>query len=194
MGKIVVSENISVDGVIEDATGDEGLGRGSWFTWITDRDREEWAKAEIAEARGAGALLMGRRTYHWFIARGWTTRTDVWANRLASVPKYVVSSSPLEGPDWSNSTVLKGDVVEQVAALKRQVDGEIVVYGSGSLVPTLIEHDLVDELRLMTYPIVVGAGGRLFGETSLVKPLRLIETRTIGNGIALLTYQPVRDA
>lgn len=194
MGEIVVSENISVDGVIEDATGDEGLGRGSWFSWITDRDREEWAKAEIEEGLGASALLMGRRTYHWFIARGWTTRTDLWANRPAGLPKYVVSSTALESPDWVNSTVLKGDVVEQVTALKQEVDGEIVVYGSGSLVPTLIEHDLVDELRLMTYPIVVGAGSRLFGETSLIKPMRLVDTRTVGTSITLVTYQPVRDA
>ncbi|TCC53006.1 deaminase [Kribbella capetownensis] len=190
MGKIIVSENVSVDGVIEDATGDGDLGRGSWFTCITDQDREEWAKVEIAEAMRTEALLFGRLTYHWFVARGWATRTDAWASRLRSLPKYVVSSSPLEGPGWDNSTVLKGDLVEQVASLKHQVDGEIVVYGSGRLARTLIEHDLVDELRLMTYPLVVGAGDRLFGETTLVKPLRLVDNRTIGASLALLTYQP----
>jgi dihydrofolate reductase len=190
MGKIIVSENVSIDGVIEDPTGEGALGRGSWFGCITDRDREEWAKVEFAEALRAEALLMGRHSYDWFITRGWAARSDEWAERLRSLPKYVVSSSPLEGPVWKNSAVLTGEVVEQVSRLKQEVDGEIVVYGSGRLVPVLIEHDLVDELRLMTYPIVVGAGARLFGETSVVKPMRLVDTRTIGDGLAVLTYQP----
>jgi dihydrofolate reductase len=133
---------------------------------------------------------MGRRSYDWFIKRGWATRSDEWAERLRSLPKYVVSSSPLEHPAWDNSAVLTGDVVEQVSRLKQQVDGEVVVYGSGRLVPLLVEHDLVDELRLTTYPIVVGAGERLFGETSAVKPMRLVDTRTIGDALAVLTYQP----
>ena len=194
MGKIVISENISLDGVIQDPTGAEGLGRGSWFTRISDADREAWAKAEFAEAVGSEALLMGRRSYDWFVARGWASRSGEWADRLRSLPKYVVSSSALDGPDWTNSTVLKGNVVEAVSQLKRQVDGDIVVYGSGRLAHTLIEHDLVDELRLMSYPIVVGAGERLFGETGSVKPMRLIDTRTVGDSLVLLTYQPVRNA
>jgi len=192
MGKIVISENVSLDGVIQ--AGEEGFERGSWFTRIGDKDREAWARAEIDEALAAEALLLGRRTYAWFIARGWASRSGQWADRLRSLPKYVVSSSGLEGPDWNNSTVLKGDVVREVSKLKRQVNGDTVVYGSGRLVHTLIEHDLADELRLMTYPSVVGAGERLFGETSAVKPMRLIATRTIGDSLALLTYQPVRDA
>lgn len=186
MGKIMISENVSLDGVIQD--------RSSWFTRIGDKDREEWAKAGTEEALGAEALLLGRRTYEWFVARGWASRSGEWADRLRSLPKYVVSSSALEGPDWNNSTVLKGDVVKEVSKLKQQVNGDIVVYGSGRLVHMLIEHDLVDELRLMTYPFVVGAGQRLFGETSGVKPMRLVETRTVGDGLAFLTYQPVRDA
>jgi dihydrofolate reductase len=113
---------------------------------------------------------------------------------LRSLPKYVVSSSALEGPDWNNSTVLKGDVVNEVSKLKQRVNGDIVVYGSGQLVHTLIEHDLVDELRLMIYPFVVGAGERLFGETSGVKPMHLVDTRTVGDGLAFVTYQPFRDA
>ncbi|GAA3219715.1 dihydrofolate reductase family protein [Nonomuraea helvata] len=194
MGKIVVSENVSLDGVIQDPTDEDSLGRGNWFTFIGGQDREEWTKVEFEEALGAEALLLGRRTYAWFVARGWASRSGQWADRLRNLPKYVVSSSPLDDPTWTNSTVLKGDVVGEVSKLRQQVDGDIVVYGSGRLVHTLVEHDLVDELRLMTYPIVVGAGERLFGETSGVKPMHLVDTRTVGDGLALLTYQSVRDA
>jgi dihydrofolate reductase len=195
MGKIVVSENISLDGVVQDPTGEDNLGRGNWFARIGEKNLEAWAKVELEEALGAEALLMGRRTYAWLVARGWaSTRTGEWADRLRSLPKYVVSSSALEGPDWGNSTVLKGDLAEEVSKLKQQVDGDIVVYGSGRLVHTLFEQDLVDELRLMTYPVVVGAGERLFGETSGATYLRLVDTRTVGDGLAYLTYQPIRDA
>jgi dihydrofolate reductase len=194
MGKIVVSENISLDGVIQDPTGEEDLGRGSWFTCISDQDREEWAKVEFEEALGADAVLMGRRTYAWLIARGWPSRTGEWADRLRSLPKYVVTSSDLDGPDWSNSTVLNGDVVKEVWKLKQEVQGDLVVYGSGRLIHTLMEHDLVDELRLMTYPLVVGAGERLFGETSSLQAMRLVGTRTVGDSLALSTYQLVRRA
>ncbi|TCO45342.1 dihydrofolate reductase family protein [Actinocrispum wychmicini] len=194
MGRIIVSANVSLDGVIQDPTGEEGLGRGNWFGRIADQDRAEWAKAETEEAMAAEGLLMGRRSYAWFVKRGWPSRTGEWADRLRSLPKYVVSSAALEGPEWTNSTALTGDVVTEVSKLRQQVTGDIVVYGSGRLVHTLTEHDLVDELRLMTYPFVVGAGERLFGETSAVKPMRLMTTRTIGDGIAFLTYQPVRDA
>lgn len=194
MGKIVISENVSLDGVIQDPTGEDGVGRGGWFTRMGERDRKEWAEVEFAEAMEAGALLLGRRGYEWFLARGWASRAGEWADRLRGLPKYVVTSSPLDGPGWGNSTVLKGDVVREVSRLRRQVSGDVVVYGSGRLAHTLIEHDLVDELRLMTYPFVVGAGERLFGETSGVKPLRLVGSRTVGDGLALLTYQPVRDA
>jgi dihydrofolate reductase len=189
MGKIVISENISLDGVIEDATGEEGLGRGSWFSTVSDTDRAEWAKVELAEALGAEALLMGRRTYTWFLARGWASRPGEWADRLRSLPKYVISSTALDNPDWPNATVLSGDVVKEVSTLKQRLDGEIVVYGSARLAHTLLEHDLADELRLMTYPIVVGAGERLFGSTSAAKPMRLVDTRPVGDGLAFLTYQ-----
>ncbi len=192
MGKIVISENVSLDGVIEDPTGEDPAGRGNWFSLISDGDRAAWAKVEIEEAMAADALLMGRRSYDWFVARGWAARTDAWADRLSSLPKYVVSSSPLDGPGWSNSTVLGGDVVKEVGDLTRQLDGDIVVYGSGRLAHALLEHDLVDELRLITYPFVVGAGERLFGATSTVKPLRLVDTRTIGDSLAFHTYRPVR--
>ena len=163
MGKIVVTENVSLDGVVQDPTGDEGFKHGGWFGQIGEKDREEWAKVEFDEALGAEALLLGRRSYEWFAAR-WPSRSGEWADRLNSLPKYVVSPT-LVDPDWNNSTVLKGEVVSEVSRLKQELDGEIVVYASRQLVRTLLEHDLVDELRLMVYPVVLGAGERLFGET-----------------------------
>jgi dihydrofolate reductase len=192
MGKIVISENVSLDGVVQDPTGDEGFRHGGWFGQIGDKDREEWAKVELHEALGTEALLLGRRSYEWFAAR-WPSRSGEWADRLNSLPKYVVSST-LEDPDWNNSTVLKGDVVNQVSKLKHELDGEIVVYASRQLVRTLMKHDLIDELRLMVYPVVLGAGERLFGETSDKKSMRHLNTRTVGDGIAYLTYEAVRDA
>jgi dihydrofolate reductase len=193
MGKIVISENASLDGVIQDPTGEEGFRFAGWFDRIGGKDREAWAKVEFEEALGAEALLLGRRTYEWFVARGWASRSGEWADRLRSLPKYVVSST-LEDLDWKNSTVLKGEVVNEVSKLKQKVHGEIVVYGSGRLVHTLIEHDLVDELRLMLCPFLLGDGERLFGGTSDQKPMRLVDTRTVGGGLAFLTYQPVRNA
>jgi dihydrofolate reductase len=192
MGKIVISENVSLDGVVQDPTGDEGFSRGGWFGQIGDRDREEWAKVELDEALGTEALLLGRRSYEWFAAR-WPSRSGEWADRLNSLPKYVVSST-LVDPDWNNSTVLRGDAVTEVSTLKQELNGDIVVYASCQLGRTLIEHDLVDELRLMVYPVVLGAGERLFGETSDKKRLRLVDTRTVGDGLAFLTYEVVRDA
>jgi dihydrofolate reductase len=192
MGKIIVSENVSLDGVVQDPTGDEGFGRGGWFSQFGPADREEWEKVELSEALGAEALLLGRRSDEWFAAR-WTGRTGEWADRLNRLPKYVVSAT-LGQPCWGNSTVLRGDVVDEVSKLKQELDGEIVVYASRPLVHTLMEHDLVDELRLMVYPVVLGAGERLFGETSDTKPMRLLSTRTIGDGLAFLTYELVRDA
>ena len=191
MGKIIISENVSLDGVIQDPTGEEGFGRGGWGR-MGDKDREAWAKVLTDEALGTEALLLGRRSYEYFATR-FPSRSGEWADRLNSLPKYVVSAT-LEDPDWNNSTVLKGDVVNEVSKLKQKVNGDIVVYASGRLVHTLMEHDLVDELRLMTFPFVVGAGERLFGETSDQKPMRLVDTCTVGDGLVLLTYQPVRDA
>jgi dihydrofolate reductase len=190
MGKIVISENVSLDGVIEDPTGEEGFRHGGWFSQIGDKDREAWAKVELDEALGAEALLLGRRSDEFFAAR-WPSRSGQWADRLNSLPKYVVSSTLVEAA-WNNSTVLKGDVANEVSKLKQELDGEIVVYASGQLVRTLMEHDLVDELRLMVFPVVLGAGQRLFGETSDKKSMRLLATRTVGDDVALLTYERVR--
>jgi dihydrofolate reductase len=188
MGKIIVSENVSLDGVVQDPTGDEGFRVGGWFGEIEKGDHDEWAKVELDEALGAEALLLGRRTYEFFAAR-WPSRSGPWADRLNGMPKYVVSAT-LHYPDWNNSTVLTGDVVHAVTALRRKVNGHIVVYGSFRLVHTLMEHDLVDELRMMIFPFVLGAGERLFGETSGKKRMRLVDARTVGKGLASLTYQP----
>jgi dihydrofolate reductase len=192
MGTIVISENVSLDGVIEDPTGEEGFRHGGWGVQMGDDDRAAWAKFFTDEALGADALLLGRRSYEFFGAR-FPSRTGAWADRLNSMPKYVVSST-LVDPDWTNSTVLVGEVVEAVSKLKRELDGEIVVYASRLLVGTLIEHELVDELRLVVFPVVLGAGQRLFGETRERKPMRLVDTRSIGDGLAHLTYELVPHA
>jgi dihydrofolate reductase len=189
MGTIVISEFVSLDGVTEDPAGGEGFRLGGWVGEI--KGRAEADKIKLDEALGTEALLLGRRSYEFFAAR-WPSRGGELADRLNSLPKYVVSST-LEDPDWNNSAVLKGDVVNDVSKLKQELNGEIVVYGSLQLVRTLIEHDLVDELRLMIYPVVLGAGQRLFGETSDKKPMRLVDTQTVGDGVAFLTYEPVRD-
>jgi dihydrofolate reductase len=191
MGTIVISENVSLDGVIEDPAGDEGFARGGWVGRVGDRGRDEAAKILLDEALGAEALLLGRHSYEFFAGR-WPSRSGELADRLNSLPKYVVSAT-LEHPHWSNSTVLKGDVVDQVSELKQALGGEILVYGSFQLVRMLTEHDLVDELRLMVYPVVLGAGERLFGETSDKKPMRLLDVRTVGDDLALLTYEPVGE-
>jgi len=191
MGKIVVSENVSIDGVFQDPTGEEGIGRGHWFTRIGDRDREEWAKALFDEVLGAEALLLGRRSYEYFATR-YPSRGGELAARFNSLPKYVVSGT-LQDPDWNNSTVLKGAVVDVVSALKHRVNGDIVVYASSRLVHTLIEHDLIDELRLTVFPFVLGAGNCLFDQTSNNTPLRLVDIRTVGDNLAFLTYRCMRD-
>ena len=188
MGRIVVSENVSLDGVVEDPAGDEGFSRGGWVGLIAAR--EDVAKVALDEALGAEAFLLGRRSYEWLAAR-WPSRSGELADRLNTLPKYVVSST-LEDPNWHNSTVLKGDAVQEVSKLKRALDGEIVVAGSFKLLHTLMEHDLVDELRLKVFPVVLGAGERLFGEMSDTRALRLVNSETLGGGIALLTYQLLR--
>jgi dihydrofolate reductase len=192
MGKIVMSTNISLDGVVQDPDGAEGLGLGDWFTQFVGKDRQAWAAFELEEALSAEALLLGRRSDEWFASR-WLPRSGEWADRLNSLPKYVVSST-LERPRWSNGTVLRGDAVSEVSKLKQELDGDIVVYASYQLGRMLMEHDLVDELRLVVVPVVLGAGERIFGKSSDQKPVRLVDVRTIGDGLAFLTYQPVRDA
>ena len=189
MGRIVIGENVSLDGVVQDPAGDEGFARGGWVGRIAALP--ELAQVTLDEALGTEALLLGRRTYEWFAAR-WPSRSGELADRLNGLPKYVVSST-LEAPDWANSTVLKGDVIVEVSKLKRELNGEINVPGSFQLARTLIEHDLADEIRLKVFPVVLGAGERLFGRTSEKKPMRLLDNRTIGDALAYLSYEVVRD-
>ena len=190
MGKIIISENVTLDGVIQDPAGDEGLRHGGWVGRIGDRG-EEAAKVALDEALGTEAMLLGRRTYEFLAAR-WPSRTGALADRLNSKAKYVVSST-LQHPAWNNTTVLKGDVVSEASRLKQHVTGDIVVAGSFQLLHTLLDHDLVDELRLMIYPVVLGIGKRLFADTSDTKPMRLVGNKTVAGDLALLTYEPVRE-
>jgi dihydrofolate reductase len=195
MGKIVMSgpQNMSLDGVVQDPDGKEDFRVGGWFVEFGGKDLEAWNKVALDEALAAEAWLLGRRSYEFFGTR-WRPRSGELADRLNSIPKYVVSST-LEHPDWNNSMVLKGDVVTEVSKLKQELDGEIVVPASYQLGHTLMEHDLVDELRLVVFPVVLGTGERFFGETSGKKPMRLVSTQTIGDGLVLLTYELlVRDA
>ena len=192
MGKIVISTNATLDGVVQDPDGKEGFGPGGWFGQFGGADLEEWGKISLDEALGAQALLLGRRSDEWFASR-WASRGGEWADRLNGLPKYVVSAT-LDEARWANGTVLNGDVVSEVAALRERLDGEIVVYASYQLGRTLIEHDLVDELRLFVFPVMLGAGERLFGETSDKKPIRLVDSRNVGDGLVFLTYEIVRDA
>jgi dihydrofolate reductase len=190
MGKLIVSESVTLDGVIQDPAGDEGFRHGGWVGLI--RNSPQLSKLALDEALAAEAFLLGRRSYEWLAAR-WPSRSGELADRLNSLPKYVVSST-LEHPVWNNSAVLSGDVVKEVAALKQQIDGDIVIAGSFQLVHTLLEHDLVDELRLKIFPVALGAGERMFGQASDKKPMRLLDIQTIGGGIAYLTYELVRGA
>ena len=188
VGRIVVTEFVSLDGVVEAPGGGESFKHGGWSFEISRG--EEGDKFKLDETLASEALLLGRVTYEGFAA-AWPSRTDEagFADKFNSMPKYVVSST-LEDPEWNNSTVLKGDVGEEVAKLKQEQDGDIVVHGSPQLVQTLIEHDLVDEYRLMVFPVVLGSGKRLFGETTDKKSLRLVDSKVVGDGVAILVYQP----
>jgi dihydrofolate reductase len=194
MGTIVMSgpQNVSLDGVVQDPDGKEGFGRGGWFVEFGGADLEEWNEIALKEALGAEAWLLGRRSYEFFGAR-WRPRTGPLADRLNTMPKYVASST-LADPEWENTTVLRGDVVAEVTRVKRELSGEIVVPASYELGRTLLAHDLVDEVRLVVFPVVLGAGERLFGETSRPMPMHLVDSRTIGNGLVFVTYERVRGS
>ena len=187
MGRIVVTEFVSLDGVMEAPGGGEGYEHAGW-TFKFDRG-EEGDQFKFDELQEADAQLLGRVTYEGFAA-AWPTFTDEvgFADKMNSMPKYVVSST-LDSADWNNSTILSGDIVEEVTKLKETVDGVILVAGSAQLVQALVEHDLVDELRLMVFPVVLGSGKRLFGETSDKKTLQLADSKVVGDGIAILTYR-----
>lgn len=192
MGNIVISGNVSVDGVMQDPTGEEGSRIGGWFTRVPEQDRDARTEVQLGEAQRAGALLFGRRSYSLFAER-WPQRSGELADRLNALPKFVVSST-LANAAWNNSTVLRGDVADEVAALKQSVSGDIMVYGSGELVRSLMAHDLVDQVRVMIYPVVLGAGRRLFGDSTESTPLRLVETRSVGQTLVLLAYERQRGA
>jgi dihydrofolate reductase len=186
MGKIVVTEFVSLDGVMEDPGGAEDFKYGGWTFEIARG--EEGDRFKLDEAYASDALLLGRKTYEGFAA-AWPSRDGDFADKFNSMPKYVVSST-LKDPDWNNSTVLDGDLAEEVSKLRQEIEGEIVVHGSAQLVQALIEESLVDELRLMVFPVVLGAGKRLFGETSDQQRLRLADSKTVGDGVLVLTYEP----
>jgi dihydrofolate reductase len=184
MAKIIVTEFVSLDGVMEDPGGAEDFKYGGW-TFEFDRG-EEGNRFKLDETMETDALLLGRRTYEGFAA-AWPSREGEFADKFNSMPKYVVSST-LDAPEWNNSTVLKGDVVESVRKLKDEQDGVIQVAGSRQLAQALIENDLVDQLNLMVFPVILGSGKRLFGETNDKKRLQLIESRTVGDGVVILIY------
>ena len=192
MGKIVMGgpQNVTLDGVVQDPDGAEGFRHGGWFGQSGGADLEPWSRVATEEWRGAEAWVLGRGSYEFFGSR-WQSRNGELADKLNSIPKYIVSST-LEDPDWNNSTVLKGDVVAEISNLKQELDGEIVVSGF-QLGRTLIEHDLVDELRIVIFPVVLGAGERFFGETGIQKPVHLVAAKTVGEGLVHLTYQFVRN-
>jgi dihydrofolate reductase len=189
MARIVVTEFVSLDGVMEDPGGAEDFKYGGWSFEFSRG--EEGDRFKLDETMDTDALLLGRVTYQGF-AEAWPSRTGEFADKFNSMPKYVVSST-LDEPEWSNSTVLKGDVVEAVSKLGESPGGDIVVHGSAQLAQTLLENDLVDELRLMVFPVVLGSGKRLFGDTSDKKPLRLVDSRTVGDGVSILIYRRAGD-
>ncbi|MDX6536778.1 MAG: hypothetical protein QOD37_1119 [Gaiellales bacterium] len=190
MGTLIWSTNSTLDGVVHDPDGQEGSRHGGWFREFGGEDLEEWAGVVFAEALSTDALLLGRRSDAWFGER-WSERDGEWADRLNSLPKYV-ASSVLEEPKWTNATVLRGDVVSAVSELKGRVDGQIVLYASYQLGRTLLKHGLVDELRLIVFPAVLGFGERIFGEGSDTTALRLRSSGTIGKNLIRLAYEVVR--
>jgi dihydrofolate reductase len=187
MARIVVTEFVSLDGVIEDPGGSEDFKHGGWSFEFSRG--EEGDQFKVDETMSSDAMLLGRKTYEGF-ADAWPSRSGEFADKFNTMPKYVVSST-LSKPEWTNSTVLDGDVVEEVSRLREQPGGDIVVHGSAQLVQGLLANDLVDEVRLMVFPVVLGAGKRLFGDTSDKKPLRLTDSKVVGDGVAIMVYEPV---
>jgi dihydrofolate reductase len=185
MGRIVVTEFVSLDGVIEAPGGGEDFKYGGWSFEISRGDEGDQFKLD--ETMSSEALLLGRVTYEGFAA-AWPGREGEFAEKFNSMPKYVVSST-LQDPEWTNTTVVSGDVAEEVGKLKQELDGDVVVHGSARLVQELVERDLVDELRLMVFPVVLGTGKRLFDGTTDKKPFKLADSKVVGDGVLILTYQ-----
>jgi dihydrofolate reductase len=189
MGRIVVSTNVTLDGISQDPTGDEGFELGGWFLEITESDLGAWRAAVHEEALQASALLLGGRTYEWF-ARRWVGRQGAAADRLAELPKHVVRSRDGRS-DWGPTTVLTGDLAKAVAELKEGVSGDILVYASYELVHTLLDSALVDEVRLFVFPRALGSGGRLFRDLGRAVPLHLTEVTRLGDELVRLSYECV---
>jgi dihydrofolate reductase len=185
MGRIIVTEFVSLDGVMQDPGGDSKWKHAGWSFKVSRGDDGD--KFKLDETFDTEALLLGRVTYEGF-AKAWPSVPGPFGDKFNNMPKYVVSST-LEKADWNNSTILKGDVVKEVAKLKQRLSGNIAVHGSARLAQTLLEHDLVDELRLMVYPVILGSGKRLFGDTTDAKALKLAESRTVGDGVVILIFQ-----
>ena len=190
MGRIVITEFVSLDGVMEDPGGAEDFKHGGWSFEISRGD--EGDKFKLDETMASDALLLGRVTYQGFAA-AWPEREGEFADKFNDMPKYVVSST-LGEPEWKNSTVIDGDLRQAVTELRDRHEGDIVVHGSAQLAQWLLENDLVDELRLMVFPVVLGAGKTLFTETSDKKPLRLVDSKTVGDGVSILTFQRLTSA
>ena len=189
MGRVVVSQFVTLDGVVEDPGGSENFDRGGW---AFDFDRgDDGDKFKLDEVMASEALLLGRTTYEGF-ADAWPSREGDFADKFNNMPKYVVSTT-LEDPEWNNSTVIKDDVPSEVSKLKEQVGGDILVNGSVQLVSLLLENGLIDELRLMVFPVVLGGGKRLFAGDGDVSTLRLVDSKPAGQTL-ILTYEPVREA
>jgi dihydrofolate reductase len=186
MGSIVVTEFLSLDGVMEAPGGDDNFVRGAW-SFEFDRG-DEGNAFKTGETMDADAMLLGRRTYEAF-ARSWSGREGEFADKFNNMDKYVVSST-IQDPQWGNTTVLQGDIPKAVAEARDRHERHLIVHGSAQLVQELIEHDLVDELRLMVFPVVLGTGKRLFGDTSDKRPLKLAESKTVGpDGVLTLVYR-----
>jgi dihydrofolate reductase len=188
MGKVVVSQFVTVDGVVEDPGGSEKFERGGWAFEFARGD--EGDKFKLDEVMAAGALLLGRKTYEGFAA-AWPGRTDSvgFADKFNNMPKYVFSST-LEEPEWANSHVLGDDLAAEVSRLKDEVDGDLLVNGSIQLVHALAEAGLVDEWRLMVFPVVLGAGKKLFPVEGPKAPLNLTQSQSVGDGVQILVYTP----
>ena len=187
MGRIVATEYVSLDGFVQAPGGYEDFKHAGW---VFEVDRgSEGEKFKLDETLNSEALLMGRLTYEVFAA-SWPSMEGEFADKFNSMPKYVVTTTLEEPLGWNNSTVLEGDPLEEIKKLRQRLDGDIVIHGSPQLVQMLLEHDLIDEMRVMLFPVVLGTGKRLFGETSDKKRLRLTDSKTVGDGIPILIYEP----
>jgi dihydrofolate reductase len=187
MSRIVITEFVSLDGVMEDPGGSENFRHGGWSFEFSRGD--EGDKFKLDETMSSDGLLLGRVTWQEF-AKHWPKRDGEFADRFNEMPKYVVSNTLENADAWNNSTIISGDIVEQIAKLRDQPGGDVVVHGSAQLAQTLIDNDLVDELRLMVFPVILGSGKRVFGETSDKKKLRLKSSRTVGDGVEIQIYEP----